>query len=364
MNYTALLRNEPEPLTKLKQDLQVPKVALSLLPAKLSQRLWVSPEEFMVVISAPILVEWALNMSSHWRSTLPETNRRGPKEVYQNSSVMLMAFIQVAWQLSYEEVVDYFRGHPQAADLAGFPAGRVISLGHYWERRRAIGVVPFWFLFIALVAQLVRLGVIKGSDVILDATTLQSWFRIDPEANWSFPKPWKGSVWGYKVHTLLCRWSQLPVMFLVTPANRQDSPFAIMLLTLAVSCFGLSITIVRADAAYFTTAIMWFIRSVLGASFVIDYNLRRKGKRFVTTLFFIDQWRFHVRPRAIIERHFAWAKRYFGLEQAHWAGLVAAYQHTALVYSTMLAVALIAHRYQRPDLAGSRTRVLALKTLV
>jgi len=96
---------------------------------------------------------------------------------------------------------------------------------------------------------------------------------------------------------------------------------------------------------------------------MIDYNLRRRGKRFLATLFFVNQWRFHLRPRATIERHFAWAKRYFGLESARWAGLVAAYQHTALVYATMLAVALIAHRYQRPELATSRTRVLASKTL-
>jgi hypothetical protein len=95
----------------------------------------------------------------------------------------------------------------------------------------------------------------------------------------------------------------------------------------------------------------------------VDNNLRRRGKRFLATLFFIDQWRFHMRPRAIIERHFAWAKRYFGLEAARWRGLVAAYQHTALVYSVMLGVALIAHRLQRPDLAGSRTKVLAVKTL-
>lgn len=139
---------------------------------------------------------------------------------------------------------------------------------------------------------------------------------VDPDANWSFPKPWKGSVWGYKVHTLLCRWSQLPIMFLVTPANRHDSPVTMALLALAVLCFGFSITLVRADAAYFTTALMWFIRSVLNASFVIDYNLRRKSKRFLATLFFIDQWRFHLRPRATIERHFAWAKRYFGLRSA------------------------------------------------
>jgi hypothetical protein len=363
MNYSALLKIEPTQLDLLRQQLILPEVELSSMPAKLSKRLWISPEEFLVLTSAPVLALWALNVSGLGRSALPEPNRRGPKVVYQDGSVMLVALIQVAWQMGYEEVIDYFRGHPTAAQVAGFPPDRTISIGHYWDRRRALGVLPFWFFFIALVGQLVRLGVIKGTDVILDATTQQIWFHDDPEAGWSFPKPWKGSIWGYKVHTLLCRWSQLPIMFLVTPANRQDSPWAITLLSLAVVCFGFTITMVRADAGYFTTPIMCFIRFALKASFVIDYNLRRKGKRFLATLFFIDQWQFHLRPRSIIERHFAWAKRYFALESAHWAGLTAAYQHTALVYSTMLAVALIAHRYQRPELAGSRTRVLAAKTL-
>ncbi|MGH8491089.1 MAG: transposase [Gammaproteobacteria bacterium] len=365
MNYNALLKIEqPTRLAWLKQTLSLPEIELSQLPAKVSQRLWVSPAEFLVVTSAPVLAQWALQVSGSWRPALPEaTKRRGPKPVYQDWSVMLVALVQVAWQMEYAEVIDYFRGHPQTAEVAGFAAGRVISIGQYWERRRAIGVLPFWFLFIAFVAQLIWLGVITGTDVILDATTLQGWFRTDLEAKWSFPKPWKGSVWGYKVHTLLCRWSQLPIMFLVTPANRQDSPFAITLLTLAAVCLELPITLVRADAGYFTLPIMCFIRTVLKASFVIDYNLRRQGKRFLATLFFVDQWRFHLRPRAIIERHFAWAKRYFGLQQAHWCGLIAAYQQTALVYSTMLAVALIAHRYQRPELAGSRTHVLAHKTL-
>jgi hypothetical protein len=274
-----------------------------------------------------------------------------------------MALVQVAWQLSYEDLVDYFRAQPVAALAAGLPSGRSLSVGQYWERRRALGALPFWLFFIGMVGQLLRLGLIIGSDLILDGTTLQAWFHQDPEAGWSFPKPWKGSTWGYKVHTVLCRWSQLPVMFLVTSANRQESVLAIPLLVLTVLCFGLSIQMVRADAGYFTIPIMAFIRLTLGASFVIDYNLRRKGKRFLATLFFIDQWRFHLRPRATIERHFAWAKRYFGLESARWSGLTAAYQHTALVYATMLAVALIAHRYQRPELAGSPTRVLAAKSI-
>jgi hypothetical protein len=274
-----------------------------------------------------------------------------------------MALLQVAWQMSYDEMVDYMRAHPQAASAAGFSAGRVIRVGQYWVRRRQLGTLPFWLFFVGMVWQLVCMGVIVGKDVILDATLQRVWFHEDPQAAWSFPKAGKGSTWGYKVHTLMCRWSDLPIMFLVTPAHRQESLLAIPLLVLAVACFGFTFTIVRADAGYFTYPILTFIRTVLHASAMIDYNLRRRGKRFLATRFFCWQWRFHLRPRSAIERLFARAKRYFGLESAHWSGLVAAYQHTALVYTTMLAVALLAHRFQRPELALSRSRVLALKSL-
>jgi len=79
--------------------------------------------------------------------------------------------------------------------------------------------------------------------------------------------------------------------------------------------------------------------------------------------FFLKQWRFHQRPRTIIERHLAWAKRYLGLESGRWCGLIVAYQHTALVYSVMLGVALVTHCYQCPELAGSRLWVLAVSTI-
>lgn len=345
----------------------LPVVEVRQLPAKLSKRLWVGPCEFVQTTQALALAEWAVSVRLWGQPKLPDKSRRGPKEVYRDNSVMVMALLQVAWQMSYEEVVDYLRAHSETAAVVGLPEGRVICASQYWERRRAIGILPFWLLFVALVWQLVRMGVIVGKDVILDATTQRVWFHSDEQAGWSFPKPGKGSVWGYKVHTLLCRWSALPIMFLITPANRQESLLAIPLLVLArpegTRCYGFTFTIVRADAGYFTYPILNFIRTVLRASFMVDYNLRRRGKRFLATLFFVNQWRFHLRPRSTIERHFAWAKRYFGLESARWAGLVAAYQHTALVYATMLAVALIAHRYQRPELAGSRTKVLALKTL-
>ena len=353
---TALSVNAPNPLTP-------PDTDLSCLPAKFSRKLWVNPTEFLVVTHARVIADWAVQISQRLRPRLPKATRRGSKSIYADSSIVVVALIQVAWQMSYEDIVDYFRAHPEAARAAGFPPGRVISVGQYWERRRALGLLPFWFLFVGLVWQVTRMGVIQGRDMILDATTQKAWFHEDSDAGWSFPKPWQGSVWGYKVHTLLCRWSALPVMFLVTPANAQESVLAIPLLVLAVAFFGFPIVVVRADAGYFTYPILNFIRVVLQAGFVIDYNLRRRGKRFLATRFFLWQWRFHQKPRATIERHFAWAKRYFGLEAGRWAGLVAAYQHTALVYAVMLGVALVAHRYQRPDLAGSRSCVLEAKSI-
>ncbi len=152
-------------------------------------------------------------------------------------------------------------------------------------------------------------------------------------------------------------------MFLLTPAQRPASLLAIPLWVLPVLFFGFWVPLVRADAGYFTYPLLNFMRTLLGAGCMIDYNLRRRGKRFLATLFFLHQWRFHQRPRANIERHFAWAKRYFGLEAARWNGLSAAYQPTAFVYRLMLGVALVAHRYQRPAWSGSRAHVLALKTV-
>lgn len=230
MNSTVLTVKRTNGLTPMDTD-------LGLLPAKRGKRLWINPLQLVEMTHALAMAEWALQLSQKLRPTLPTPVRRGRKQVYRDSSIMIVALVQVAWWLGYEEVIDYFREHSEAAQAAGFPPGRVICASQYWERRRALGILPFWWLFVAMVWQLVRMAVIQGTDLIVDATIQRTWFHDDPDAGWSFPKPGKGSVFGYKVHTVVDRWSQLPVLFLITPANHQESTVAIRLLSLVAAIF-------------------------------------------------------------------------------------------------------------------------------
>jgi hypothetical protein len=64
MNYTALLKIEPTAINWLKPALALPEIELGQLPAKLSQRLWVSPEEFIGSHLRPwFWRRWALKVS-------------------------------------------------------------------------------------------------------------------------------------------------------------------------------------------------------------------------------------------------------------------------------------------------------------
>jgi hypothetical protein len=138
--------------------------SLENLPARLGKRLWVTPAEFLQTTCAMQVAHWAVNL---FPPSLPDSHRRGRKRRYSDESILLVAYIQSAWQMSYEMVVDYFRNHPEAAKQAGFEDGQVISVGQYWERRRTLGIWVFWLFFVGMVWQLYRRKIIHGVDVVL-----------------------------------------------------------------------------------------------------------------------------------------------------------------------------------------------------
>jgi hypothetical protein len=77
---------------------------------------------------------------------------------------------------------------------------------------------------------------------------------------------------GYRVHTLLCRGSGLPVQFLVSPANRHDALFARPLLELAVRLYRIRPRIIRLDAASWGLQLIHWIHATLGAIAVVPWN--------------------------------------------------------------------------------------------
>ena len=336
----------------------VPILDLSPIPGKAVGKLKLSPEQLLRVIEAQALAEWALRLT---RPFLHPGLKRGPggrPALYGDSSILLMAVVQTAWRKSYEQVVDYVRTHPELAHELGFER-RSISQGQYWERRAALGILPLLFFFIGLAGQLIRLGVITGKALIVDATLLSAWRHADPGATWQkYAK--KAPVFGYQVHTVLCQRSDLPVFFLVTPAHVHDSQVGWFVVLVAAFLYGFQVLVVYADAGYDNWRMFKVIHDILGAHPAVNYNFRRTGKRKLATLFFLEQWwRLVIIPRTAIERHFAWMKRYFGLKYFQCFTLMRVTQFVTLTYIAALAVALAAERYQRPELHCSRSMVLA-----
>lgn len=343
----------------------MPEVDLTPLPVKTRGQLWLDPGRFLAVIQAPIIARWALTMTT--RVSRPRL-KRGPggrPATYDDDSILLMAIVQTAWRMSYADIVDYVASHADFAQQLGFRPHRTsgqietICQGQYWERRAALGVLPLLFFLLALVAALIRLGLVTGQELIVDSSLLAAWRHADPGAAWQ-KYAGRAAVFGYKVHTLLCRKADLPVMVLITPAHIHDSRVGWLLVLLAVLIFGFRVLVVYADAAYFDKRFFAWVHDFFGAHPAVDYNLRRAGKRKVATPFFLGQWRhFVLGPRSAIERHFAWTKRYFGLKYFQCFTYDRVSQFILLTYIVVLAVALAAQRYQRPDLVRSRSKVLA-----
>jgi hypothetical protein len=68
---------------------------------------------------------------------------------------------------------------------------------------------------------------IGARDLIIDSAPILAWHRADPDAAVGHapahhPRPLLRS---YRVHTLICRGSSLPLLFLLSPANVHDAPF-------------------------------------------------------------------------------------------------------------------------------------------
>lgn len=290
------------------------------------------------------------------RRIVARTGRRGRPRTYSDATILLLALLGRLWQLSGREVCAWLRCWPALAAACGLPPGRVIHHAHLSRRIRALGPYPCGLLFLVLVEQALRAGLLRGRDAVLDSTLLAAWSPRDLHAGWSRPLAKGRRLCGYKVHVLLDRHARLPLLFLLSPANRHDLPFAYPLLWAARLVLRLPLRVVRADGAYWGLRLYRFIARVLDAHPIIPFNRKRQPLGRVRHLVY---WPLSYAARAIIERFFAAAKRYYGLDAMYAMGYAAVLRRVALTLCATLVVGLAAHRAGAPDLRLSPTRVLA-----
>jgi hypothetical protein len=176
---------------------------------------------------------------------------------YSDESLLLLALLRTLWRLSYQDLHDWLAAWPALAIACGLPRdaqGRpcVPSASQQCRRGAQAGAPPCETVLVVLVRLALHRRLISGRDLIVDSAPILAWRRRDPDAAVGHAPHHHARplLWGYRVHTLLCRGSGLPLLCFVAPANGHDAPFAQPLLTWAVRLYGLRPRVVRLDAGY------------------------------------------------------------------------------------------------------------------
>ncbi len=161
---------------------------------------------------------------------------------------------------------------------------------------------------------------------------------------------------GYRVHTLICRGSGLPLFFLLSPANRHDAPFAQLLVAWAVRLYHIRPRVIRLDAAYWSLRLIAWIHAVMGAVAVIPWNPKSQKNRSCLPPTWTKE---ELGKRSGIERFFGRVFLFFRLQHPPLSGWSEIASQVALTYSASIIVGLAAQQAGQPDLIRSPKRVLA-----
>lgn len=232
------------------------------------------------------------------------------------------------------------------------------SASQQWKRGHAVGAPVPEALFVLTVQMAIRRSLIRARDVIIDSAPILAWRRTDPDAAFGHAPAHHplSLLRGFRVQTLLCRGSGLPVHFLVSPANIHDAPVARPLLEWAVRLYRIYPRLIRLDAGYWGLQLIGWIHAVLGAVAVVPWNPQRQKNRSCLPPTWTAQ---ELGKRSAIECFFGRVFLFFRLQRPPLCGWSAIASQVALTYTATIVVALAAQQASRPDLIRSPKRVLA-----
>jgi hypothetical protein len=180
---------------------------------------------------------------AQWRCPPPfPAGPGGAPRVYREESLVLIALMRTLWRLSYQDMAEWLRTWPALALACGLPvdqAGRpqVPCASQQWKRAVRAGAPLPEALFVLTMLTALGTRLIGAHDIIIDSVNILAWRRADPDAAVGHapaqhPCP---LLRGYRVHTLLCRRSGLPLFFLLSPESAPRCPLRSATLSLGGS---------------------------------------------------------------------------------------------------------------------------------
>jgi len=347
----------------LESQAPVPPPAYHRMQARLGAALHIDALTLVTSLHLLALCRLAVRLA-HRRCPPPlSAGPGGAPRTYSEESLLLIALLRTVWRLSYEDMRDWLRDWPALALACGLPLGkqgqpRIPCPSQQWKRGHAAGAPLPEALFVLSVLTAIRSRLIGARDLIIDSAPILAWHRADPDAAIGHapaqhPRP---LLRGYRVHTLLCRGSGLPLFFLLSPANVHDAPFARPLLAWAIRLYQIRPHVIRLDAAYWGLRLIAWIHAVLGAVAVIPWNPKRQKNRSCLPPTWTKE---ELGKRSSIERFFGRVFLFFHLQRPPLCGWSAIARQVALTYTATIIVALAAQQAGRPDLIRSPKRVLA-----
>jgi len=349
--------------TTVNEQAPVPPPAYRRAQARLGLALHIDALTLVTTLHLLTLCRLAVRLA-HRRCPPPlPASPGGAPRTYSEESLLLIALLRTLWRLSYQDMRDWLRDWPALALACGLPLGkdgypRIPSPSQQCKRGKRAGAPLPEALFILSVLTAIRCRLIGARDLIIDSAPILAWRRADPDAAFGHapahhPRP---LLRGYRVHTLICRGSGLPLFFLLSPANAHDAPFAQPLLTWAVRLYQIHPRFIRLDAAYWGLHLIAWIHATLGAVAVIPWNPKRQKNRFCLPPTWTKE---ELGKRSGIERFFGRIFLFFHLQRPPLFGWSTMVRQVALAYTATIIVALAAQQAGRPDLIRSPKRVLA-----
>lgn len=349
--------------TVVAEQAPIPPPAYHRAQAKLGSALHIDALSLVRTLHLLTLCRLAVRLA-HRRCPPPlPAGPGGAPRLYREESLLLIALLRTLWRLSYQDMHDWLAAWPALARACGLPLScdghpRIPSASQQWKRACRAGAPVCEALFVLSVLFAIRRRLIGARDLIIDSAPVLAWRRKDPDAAVGHapaqhPRP---LLRGYRVHTLLCRGSGLPLFFLLSPANVHDAPFARPLLEWAVRLYPIHPRIIRLDAAYWGLRLIAWMHATLHAIAVVPWNPKRQQNRSCLP----PTWtKDELGKRSSIERFFGRVFLFFHLQRPPLCGWSAIAQQVALTYAATIIVGLAAQQAGRPDLIRSPKRVLA-----